>query len=409
MKKIAFTGPFADVNFGDYAMLVNNIYDLEIKDITLFSYDNNFLKKIKNDYLKDYNVEIFDVKIREEAHLSRTDGYIYTPIEILSMVQNYKELYKTINNIDVFVVNGGGYFNSLWSKPHRIGKLVKIIAPLLMANQLGKKIIFTGNSYGPFAEDSSFFVSVFNALNNVTFGSRDNLYSPVWMRQIGINDKYIRTIPDDLLLVNDEILNQKLSTTTKSKNYIVMETYLPLEYIQSNIQHFKDFSSKMHKDHGVDIVFLPLNLEHGGMQQAIYLNDRIDHFEYVDISDKGYLPIQDAVDVIKNAKLVLSSRYHAQVVALSVGTPTISVLKEVMGDKRYYYNKNSGILRLTLNETNFDEKYYLGLDYLDTLNFIANNFNEIIKHQNKNYNSQYDRNKEFLSEVRKKFLNEIIN
>lgn len=408
-KKIAITGPFADVNFGDYAMLINNIYDLDVKDITLFSYDNDFLKTIKEDYLSDYNINIVEVKLINENSNYIKDDYTLTPIEMLSMISNYNELREKIENVDVLIVNGGGYFNGLWSMPHRIVRLIKIIAPILIANQLNKKIMFTGNSYGPFAKDSEFFASLFNVLTNVTFGCRDNLYSPMWARQVGVKDIDIKNIPDDLFLINDRILAQQITTSVISKDYIVMETYLPLDFIKDNINYFKDFSNKMHERYGLEIVFLPLNLEHGGMQQAVYLNEVLDNYEYVDISKKGYLPIQDAVEVIKNAKLVVSSRYHALVVALGTETPTISVLKDVMGDKRYYYNKNCGMLRLALNGTNFDERYYLRLDYLETLDFIANNFNEIIEKQKKNYNSQYISNKEFLMNIRKEYLSAIMN
>ncbi|WP_391207668.1 polysaccharide pyruvyl transferase family protein [Psychrobacillus sp. L4] len=408
-KRIAITGPFADVNFGDYAMLINNIYDLDIKDITLFSYDNDFLRTIKEDYLSDYNVNIVEVKLTDEYSNCIKNDYTFTPIEILSMVSNYNELLEKIKNIDVLIVNGGGYFNGLWSMPHRIVRLIKIIAPILVANQLNKKIMFTGNSYGPFAKDSGFFASLFNALSNVTFGCRDNLYSPMWARQVGVKDNDIRNIPDDLFLINDRILTQQITSSVKSKDYIVMETYLPINFIEDNIHYFKNFSKKMYERYGLEIVFLPLNLEHGGMQQAVYLNEVLENYDYVDISKKGYLPIQDAVEVIRNAKLVVSSRYHALVVALGTETPTISVLKDVMGDKRYYYNKNCGMLRLVLNGTNFDERYYIRMDYLETLDFITNNFNEIVEEQKKNYNAQYISNKEFLKNIREEYLNEIIN
>src|SRR5690606_40104733 len=56
-----------------------------------------------------------------------------------------------------------------------------------------------------------------------------------------------------------------------------------------------------------------------------------------DITDRGYLPIEDAVAIVRHAELVISSRYHAVILALSVGTPFVSVLKDVLGDKQYYY------------------------------------------------------------------------
>ncbi|MBZ4646705.1 MAG: hypothetical protein JG777_2194 [Clostridia bacterium] len=408
IKKIAFTGPFADVNFGDYAMLVNNIYDLDVRDIILFSYDDYFLNKIKNDYLNQFNVEITEVKLFDN-HNKGAENHLITPIELLNKIKNYQEIAEKIEEADVLIVNGGGYFNGLWSKSHRIERLTKIMAPILVANQQKKRIVFTGNSYGPFGEDADFFACFFNVLDNVTFGCRDNLYSPMWLKQIGVNDEKLKYLPDDLFLINNNILIQKQSHSIVTQNYIVMETYLPLDFIKTNLEHFKNFSKKMFRKYGLSIVFLPFNLEHGGMHQAQFLNSVLDNYQFFDIAKKGYLPIQDAVEIIKGAELVVSTRYHALVIALAVGTPIISVLKDVMDDKRYYYNKNYGMLRQGLKGIPFDERYYLRLDYLDALDFIADNFNTIINLQNHNYNSQYISNKEKLKLVRKNYLETISN
>ena len=344
-KKIGFTGPFSDINFGDYAMLINNIYDLDIKDIILFSYDNYFLNKIKSDYLGEYNVEIKEIELFDyPIHIS-AENKIITPIELINRIKNYQELSKKINEIDVLLVNGGGYFNGLWSKPHRIEKLIKIMAPILLANQQKKSIYFTGNSYGPFWNDREFFACFFSFLDDVTLGSRDNLYSPMWLRQIGVNDKNIKFLPDDLFFINNALINQKPSYRITSQNYIVMETYLPLDFIKNNLEHFKLFSKRIYDKYGLSIVFLPFNLEHGGLQQGKFLSTVLDNYEFYDISNIGYLPIQDAVDIIKKARLVISTRYHALVVALAVKTPVINIIKDVNKDKRYYYNKNYGLLK----------------------------------------------------------------
>ena len=247
-RKIGFTGPFADVNFGDYAMVVNNIYDIAIEDVVLFSYDSPFLNTIKEDYLSDFNINIVDVKFKDKFNIAEeSKTRILTPIDILHNLLNYDEIASVMSNLDVLIVNGGGYFNSLWSMPHRIERLSKIIAPILVANNLNKKIVFTGNSYGPFTKDAEFFGCAFNALKNSVIGSRDNLLSPMWASQIGINKDRMEFIPDDFFIVNEKLINKDVRKPIKLERYIVMETYLPIDFIKNNIRLFKKFSRSIYQ------------------------------------------------------------------------------------------------------------------------------------------------------------------
>lgn len=408
IKRIAFTGPFSDVNFGDYAMLVNNIYTLDIKNITIFSYDYKFSNKINNDYLEEYNTDVVEVLLNSK-YGGTIENVPSTPVELLNEVKNYDDLVTSIKNINVLVVNGGGYFNGLWSKPHRVEKLLKIMAPILVANQLNKKIIFTGNSYGPFAGYVDFFSSFLGGLKNITFGCRDNLYSPVWMNQIGINVSMLEYIPDDLFLIRKKILSRKKTYTVKKDDYIVMETYLPVDLIKSTAENLIEFSEKIFKKYKLRIVFLPFNLAHGGLDQARYLNTILNNYDFIDISKSGYLPVQDAVQIIKGAKLVISTRYHALVIALAFKIPIVTVLKDVMGDKRYYYNKNRGMLDVAFKDIPFDERIYLKLDYLEALRFISDDYKKIIKEQIENYGFQYEKNKKNLEKVHDVFFRRINN
>lgn len=400
-KRYAFTGPFADINFGDYAMLINNIYDLNINECTIFSYDTHFSKSIKEDYLDSIDINILEVNLIEKE----IDKKNITPFEILNFVKNKGTLYDEIDKIDTLIVNGGGYFNGLWSMPHRIERLTKIIVPILIANQLNKEIIFTGNGYGPFGEDEEFFSTIFNVLKNVSYGSRDNLYSPVWLNKLGVKSNSVELVPDDLLIVNSKLKNMPQKFDIQSNKYIVMETYLSIDYLKENIDSIKSFSEVIKQNYNMDIVFLPLNLEHGGMNQALYLKEELDNYEFVDIRKTGYLPIQDAGNIIHNAELVICSRYHALVFALSNKTPVISVLKEVMQSNKYYYNKNFGVLRQVFDKLTIHEHMYLAENYIESLDHIKNNFAEIIKYQKNNYNdTKFDENIITQGEVREAYL-----
>ena len=75
----------------------------------------------------------------------------------------------------------------------------------------------------------------------------------------------------------------------------------------------------------------------------------------IDYSDKGYLPIQDAVRILGQAEMVITSRYHALVLSIANKVPILSVMKDEVGDKRYYYNKNGGLIQQVFDGLNIDE------------------------------------------------------
>lgn len=406
-KKAAFTGPFADINFGDYAMLVNNIYDLGVRGVGLFSYEGKFLKKIREDYLSQFDADIIDVELDASIKEIARQDYVVTPPEMLSFVRNYDILAEKMQNFDILIVSGGGYFNSLWSMPHRIERLVCIIVPVLIAQRMGKQIVFTGNSFGPYKEDAQLFAGLFNLLNNVIYNCRDKLYSPMWLRQLGIEQEKIGYLPDDLLSINSEIIERKAAGKHGFEDYIVLETYLPLPFIEEHTEAFVSFAEMMHKTYHTGIVFLPFNLNHGGVEQGNYLQSKSSNIQMVDITEKGYLQMEDAISIVSSARLVICSRYHALVLAMFSRTPVVSVLRSVLGDKRYYYNKNYGLLKELFSGMYFDESQYLRFDYLEALSFVSKNYEKIIFKQQENFGARFAENFKYLEEKRNAFFKEM--
>ena len=170
---IGYVGPFSDSNFGDYAMLVNDMHEINVKNNTVFTYNTEFFKEITKEYLNDYNVEVVEVQVSDDYNYEEIksnsytvtyNNYPITPIEIISKINNKKEIENKIKKIDKLVVVGGGYFNDIWNANHRIKKLFSIIAPIIIANQMGKKIVFLGNTYGPFDQSKEFYSNLFGYL-----------------------------------------------------------------------------------------------------------------------------------------------------------------------------------------------------------------------------------------------------
>jgi len=398
---IGFTGPYSDVNFGDYAMLVNNVYTLDAQDTTIFVYDRPFVETIRDDYFDGRKVQIVDVRLRTGAFAEGRDARYLTPMEILRAIENIDEVTAAVDGMDTLYINGGGYFNSLWSQPHRLQRLVQIIAPALVAATRNVPVVFTANGFGPFRGDTEFFASIFGSLPGARFAARDAILSPHWLNQAGVASERVQTLPDDLLFIDERLTPGR---EPRADRYVVMETYLSTEFIADNFSHFERFTKRMADDHGLKVVFVPFNLGHGGVDQGQLLAERLSSVEMFDITERGYLPIEDAVALVRGAELVISSRYHAVILALSVGTPFVSVLKDVLGDKQYYYGKNVGALEGVLEGERHDLRDYFFMDYVEGLNAIVDDFDGITRRQRHSHSAAFPRTAGTLRAAREDYL-----
>lgn len=154
MTKVGFTGPYADVNFGDYAMLVNNIAALGLDAATIFSYDDGFLEKLVTDYFPMVTPTIVGVDLEPLPDGRGLTERPITGLEVLALLRNEAALRVAIEPLDVLVVNGGGYLNELWARPHRQMRLLQILAPAMLAAEMGKRVVFSANGIGPFSASS---------------------------------------------------------------------------------------------------------------------------------------------------------------------------------------------------------------------------------------------------------------
>lgn len=263
---IAFTGPFGDTNFGDWAMIVNNIRSLSYQHIILFSYGPVFNKEIVETYLADYEIEIVEVLLDDFDEKSH---FPHTPVEILGRVKNLDVIKAYLRGVDKLVVNGGGYFNDEWTEG-RMPKLFKIFTPMLLADQMGIPMVFTGNSLGPFDLGKAFFTNMFGRMKSLQVAARDQMYSKIWFDQLATPHE-VTFIPDDLLFIHPDIEAMTTSLVVDSDRYIVLEAYQPMEVIVTELDAIKDFVDHMKIYYDLDVVFLPLNIGNGGTDQGRFL------------------------------------------------------------------------------------------------------------------------------------------
>src|SRR5262245_50601607 len=108
-------------------MLVNNVYSLDEKTVSVFVYDRAFMDTIRARYFADHDVRLVDVRFRPGTVAEDRNLSFLTPVEILRALDNFDEISEAVNGLETLYVNGGGYLNSLWTRPHRIERLLQIL------------------------------------------------------------------------------------------------------------------------------------------------------------------------------------------------------------------------------------------------------------------------------------------
>lgn len=415
--KVGFVGPFGDSNLGDYGMLINNIFDINIKDICIFTYNIPLISKLAQEYLKGYNIDLCEVNLISEKNSSETQKckectieyncYPDTPYEILKTVQNYQDILDKIKGIDVLVVNGGGYFNHLWNAKHRRHRLLSIMVPILIANQLKKRVVFMGNTYGPFEASMNFFGNFFNYLDNCVIASRDEVYSTSELRRIGY-DKPVQHLPDDLYFLNESFTRLNFPSPTLPDKYIVLEFYSPMSDIEANLELLGQFITTMKRTYGCDVVFLPFDVKYGGENQGRLVARSFDDITVYDISKMGYLDILDANFIIKNAEFVVCNRYHAFLLAIANNVPVLHFLRDVCGDKRYYFNKSYGLLKNIFKNQIFNETDFFEGSLFEAIERCMNEYLEIQKKQKCLFNSEKIKQETILHDKRIQYIEDNI-
>lgn len=140
-----------------------------------------------------------------------------------------------------------------------MAKLFKILTPMLLADQMGIPIVFTGNSLGPFDLGKAFFTNMFGRLKSLKVAARDQMYSKIWFDQLATPHE-VTFIPDDLLFIHPDIQAMTPTIEVNSDSYIVLEVYQPMDVIKSELDAIKDLVRDMKHHYDLDFVFLPLNI-----------------------------------------------------------------------------------------------------------------------------------------------------
>ncbi|MDN3715958.1 polysaccharide pyruvyl transferase family protein [Vibrio breoganii] len=414
--KIGITGPTADRNLGDYAMFVNNVYDMgKSHTYTVFSYDGPFTNQLRKDYFSGYELNFTPVSFsnseenkskniiwekikrikRIKRRILRNVPHYPTDNELIAKCDNFDQIRKEVRELDVLVVSGGGYLNDLWFNWSRRDDLYKIFIPIFAAIREKTKIVFTANGFGPFDTSAPFYEIIFSDLkkSNAIISSRDDKYSPLYLNKLGVTE--FVALPDDLYLVNENIMDN-VDKNYNDNGYILIEMYGGLEYKKDNIAKI----IKKYNEDGYFVKFVSFDVDESVLPTLGEFEG--EGFEIVRFKD-GYLQIEKIIELIKGARLVICNRYHALVLAVTNSVPVINIIKPVY-DYRYYQNKNVGVLDRAFKGLSFDELDFISFDF-DKFTNDLDLLSDIMEEQTMLYKTEeYKENKKNLAMIRSEFF-----
>lgn len=403
MIRIGFTGAYCTANFGDYAILLNNIADINADEYVVFTYSSSFPHKAIKHYFPNKKIELREVKIKE--YIPETD--IITPIDCLEAVSNIDEIRKIISQLDVICVSGGGYLDDNWCK--RTDKYIKLVAPIIIAKQLGVKVVFMSHGIGPIIKLKETFRFLFNYVNDAHIAVRDDYCSKSYLTDIGVDKERIHILPDDLLFVNKQLLLG--SHGLGNQRYISVVLHDTLDYIEENADKFVHFAKTIKEKYDLNVVFLPFDLVWYVYDQSKCLTKLISTASMIDIDkDENRFPaIEYVYDCISNSEMVITGRYHATIIAQQTNTPFLMRLQNQEGNCIYSYNKTYGALRQLFEGLQFDETKFMSTSWDTIFKMIVDDFETIVSYQKSLFeNDKTVMNRERLYKKRIDYINRYI-
>lgn len=396
--KIGFVGPYCTANFGDWAMLINNMKDLGDNEYTIFTYNAHFPHRSVYRYY-DNKIKLIEVKLFDKTY----DISLANPQECLLSIQNYEEIENTVKNQDIIIVSGGGWINDNWCG--RIQHYYKVMAPVLIASKTSIPIKFMAQGIGPINNGKNLLQSFFDRLNNDAFVAVRDLYeSPHYLREVSTLDYMY--VPDDISVLNDSLIPADVGGDSHDP-YVLLVSNDKLGNLAENAECFRHFGKTIKNKYNLRVVILSFDLVWHGDEQAAFLGNVIDDSEVIEIKEKGFIDIETVYSYINNAKLLITERYHASVIAMQTHTPF--VIKLDTDNELYAYNKAFGVLSQFMHGIEWDKALFIEEKWTDILESVEEDYKSIIEMQQKIFNSeQYNNNYESNKKLRNAYLQKIL-
>ncbi len=328
---IGVVGPIGSYDIGDWALLQSNIEDIgNESSYTLFTYDKvkteNIVDKLSIDTRVSEIVDITDIYAKDkfrEVEIEEVDN------KIKSRADRTKHL----------LVTGGAYLNRAWGKDFLpITKLINVYG------KLGIEVTMSGLNIGPFKDkEVDYLNQVFSSSNKIEETTlRSGNHSEISdAKKIGLNN--INITCDDASFLQ----KSKKSPIVSEQPLLVVNLHPTSIFANSNT--IKDISNLLDgfSEEGYRVVLLPMHYNPNRDLDTLTRVKRYMSDENVKMYNTLSEPNPKKIKkLVSDASLIISSRLHPVVFALSEGTKVIPLR---LGKEPYsslYERKFGGILKL---------------------------------------------------------------
>ncbi|HEY0827518.1 MAG TPA: polysaccharide pyruvyl transferase family protein [Bacilli bacterium] len=349
MSKFIISGVSGFRNRGVDALVTTTVQGIKSIDssasITVISdtpdYDIIHGKKLSVHFLQDV------LKSRRAKLARRIIPFSNKIANLIS--PNFQHTLDALENVDVVIASGGDIFSSDY------GDQADFLIPLEMAQKSGKKVVFMGQSIGPYKtkDEADVFLSVARRSDLITV--RESISYNYVCKKLGVPESKVELTADSafvLKIPDKSQIDQLAFFYGIDKNLPIVALSISQGIIRfsgtNTILHFnawKNIIKTIIEDLGAQVLLIPHVQE-----RATFNDDRIvqtaiaEEFGYnAQIKlISGDHSASELKGVISLADLVIAERMHAGIAGLSNGIPTAlvgysikaqGVIHDILGEK----------------------------------------------------------------------------
>jgi len=322
---------------------------------------------------------------------SKFDITTYPGVKILHYPKSVLDLNVISNYFDCVIFGGGALLDdsdfNIYNSQLSLGNILINLSLRMIA--FNKKLILYGLSCSDSIINPEYILKLDFIIQNCTYISLRDENSKKTLERIGIETNKIS-------IVNDIVFsNQSLYHTKKLSSSVSEQCNIGIVYICSNIDEMVIFTNKIitsfkNKYKKVHISLIPF-YQYNNNDKDFYkkLSDKLN---YDNISIEKYpRNLDELISIFNNCEYVISMRYHATLVANSLGKKVLNLKYDTHNHynnkidylyKKYKF-KNYEILYSKLNEPishNVIDKFVNGKSNETISDKIYNESNKEIKH-----------------------------